>query len=109
MAGSFLQLCVDPERPAVRGQLVDVEHLETVGGEHVPGGEEGEVGEVLVIDRVELVPLHQAHQMRELDRDHTLGSKDPLHAGGEVVQVGYVGEDVVRDEQVGLVALLCQA
>ena len=62
-----------------------------------------------MIDRVELVPLDQAHQVRELDRDHALRSQDPLHARGEVVQVRHVGEDVVRDEQVGLAALVRQA
>ncbi len=62
-----------------------------------------------MIDRVELVPVDQAHQMRELDRDHSLGSQDHLHARGEVVQVRHMGEDVVRDQQVGLAALIRQA
>jgi hypothetical protein len=53
-------------------QLVDVEDLEAMGGEHAPGGEEGEVREVLVVDGVELVLLDQAGDVGKLDRHHAL-------------------------------------
>ena len=58
-----------------------------------------------MVDGVELVPLDQPRQMRELDRDHALRRQQSLHAGGEIVEVGDVGEHVVRHQQVRLSAL----
>ena len=58
-----------------------------------------------MVDGVELVPLDQPRQVGELERDHALRRQQALHAGGEVVEVGNVGEDVVRDQQVRLAAL----
>ncbi len=58
-----------------------------------------------MVDGVELVPLDQPDQVWELDRDDALRGEDAIHAGGEVVEVGDVGEDVVGDEEVGAAAL----
>jgi hypothetical protein len=52
--------------PAVRRKLLDVEQGEAVLLEDRLGGSEGEVGKVLVVDRVELVPLDQAQQVGKL-------------------------------------------
>ena len=60
---------VDPQRAAVRRQLLDVEEPQPVRREDALDREEREVGEVLVVDRVELVLLHQPQQVRELHRD----------------------------------------
>ena len=54
-------------------QLIDVEELETVRREHLARGQEREVREVLVIDRVELVALHEAQEVRDLDRRDAVG------------------------------------
>ncbi len=61
---------VDPQRAPVGRDLLDVEQRQAVGGEHLFHREQREIGEVLVVDRIELVSLHQAHEMRELHRDH---------------------------------------
>ena len=66
-----------------------------MGLEHTTDGQKREVGEVLVIDRVPLVVLDQAHQVGELHRDHAPGLQQDLHAGHEVVEVGDVREHVV--------------
>src|SRR5678816_2444086 len=50
---------VDAERPAVRRKLLDVEEDEAVLPEDRLGGSEGEVGEMLVVDRVE--PVSYTH------------------------------------------------
>ena len=50
-------------RPQIRsephGCSLDVEQVEPMPGEDTPGRAEGEVGEMLVVDGVELVALHQ--------------------------------------------------
>ena len=47
------------QRPAVAGQLLDVDHGESGRGEHPLRGQQRQVGEVLVVDRVVLVALDQ--------------------------------------------------
>ena len=54
-------------------ELLDVEEREAVVREDGRHGEEREVREVLVVDRVELVVLHQLQQVRELHRDDAVG------------------------------------
>ena len=58
-----------------------------------------------MVDRVELVVLDQAQQVRHLDGHHALRGKQDLHAADEVVEVGNVGHHVVGRDQVGAAAL----
>src|SRR5262249_17021636 len=62
-------LRVDAQRPAMRGQLLDVEKRKLLAGEDLLDGDPGEVREVLVVDRVELVLRYQPHHVGELHRD----------------------------------------
>ncbi len=101
LGGVVCVAAVDAQRAAVGGELLDVEQAQAVGLEDAGDGEEGEVGEVLVVDRVPLVVGHEAHQVRELHRDDAAGLEQDLHAGDEVVEVGHVGEHVVAEQQVG--------
>ena len=63
---------------------------------------------MLVVDRVELRVRHQLHQVRELDADHAVAGQHLREAGDEVVDVGHVGQHVVRDDQVDRTALLAE-
>ncbi len=83
------------------GQLLDVEQPHPRPGEHLFDGEEAEVGEVLVVDRVELVVLDQPEQVGELHRDHAARLEQDRHAADEVVEVRHVGQHVVAQQQVG--------
>ena len=56
-------------------ELVDVEELQAVRREDLAGGQQREVREVLVVDRVELVALDQAQEMRDLDRGHAVRAR----------------------------------
>src|SRR5258708_1982352 len=47
--------------------------------------EEREVGEVFVIDSIELIPFDQAHQMRKLERNDTLWFEQNGYSGNEIV------------------------
>ena len=63
-------------------------------------GQEREVREVLVVDRVELVALDQAQQVRHLDRRDPLRRQHDRDPADEVVQIRHVSHHVVGDEQV---------
>ena len=45
---------------------------------------------MFVRDRVELAELYQPHQMREFQRDHTLGLQCRRKATGEIIDIGHV-------------------
>ena len=53
-----------------------------------------------MVDRVELEALDQAHDVRHLDRRHTVRREDCLDSRDEVVQLGDLREDVVRHDQI---------
>ena len=55
-------------------ELVDVEELKAMGIEHLARSQQREIGEVLVVDRVELVALDEAQQVGNLDRRHPWGA-----------------------------------
>ncbi len=82
-------------------ELFHVDHPQPRRGKCSGGGEEGEVRVVLVIDRVELTPLHQAKEMGKLQGDQAGVLHQCPKTCREVPDVGDVGEDVVRDNQIG--------
>src|ERR1035437_7595730 len=86
LGGVLLVTAVDPQRAPVRGQLLDVEQAQAVGLEDAAYGQEGEIGEVLVVDGVPLVVLHEAHEMGELHRDHATWLQQDLHSANEVAE-----------------------
>src|SRR5690606_29913327 len=90
---------------SVRRQLLDVEDLETVATEDVLTRPEREVGEVLVVNRVELVLLNEPHQVGELERDDAIRGQDLRDAAYERMEVGDLRQHVVGGDQVGLHAL----
>jgi hypothetical protein len=90
------------------GQLLHVEQHETVRREDALGGGERQVGEMLVIDGVELLFGHEPQQVREFHRDHAARLESDLHAGDEIVDVGNVGEHVVAQQEIGLPARVAQ-
>jgi hypothetical protein len=59
---------------------------------------------VFVVNRVELVLGHQAHEMWELDGNDPVRLQQELDAGHEVVDIWYLGQHVAAQHQVGLPA-----
>ena len=53
-------------------ELLDVDDGEAGGGEHALGRQQGEVREVLVVDRVVLVALDESEQVWDLDAEPTV-------------------------------------
>ena len=94
-------LRVEAQRSAVALQLVDVEDLEAVGREHLRRGEEREVREVLVVDRVELVALHEPQEVRHLDRHDAVRREQGIAMPPtKSLRSGTWAMHVVRGEQV---------
>ena len=64
----------EPKRAPVRGELLDVEDAQSMAGEDPFRGEQRVVREMLVVDRVELVLLDEADEVRDLDRQDARGA-----------------------------------
>ena len=96
----------DPQRAAVRRQLLDVEEREAVLAEQALHHEQRPVRVVLVVDRVELALLDQLQEMRELHRHDASRLQHHAQSLDEVVHRRDVGEDVVADHEVRGLALV---
>ena len=106
LAGGGRVAGVHPQRAAVRGQLLDVDHAQAGGGERPRRREQREVLVVLVVDRVVLAALDQPQQVRELERDQPVRlDQQRRQPGGEADEVGDVGVHVVAGHQVGAAVL----
>ena len=90
-------------------ELLDVDEVEPLLAEDRADRMEREVGKVLVVDRVVLEMLHELCEVRELERRGAVGREEPRDAGGEVVDVGHLGEDVVPEDEVRVPALASRA
>src|SRR5437867_3482224 len=88
----------------MRLQLLHIEHHELVRREESLHRQQREVREVFVINGVELIACNQPHQMRKLYRDHPTGREQNPQSRNEVVELGYLGEHVIPDQQVGPLA-----
>ena len=89
---------MDRERAyPVEGQPVPIEQC--VERRH------GEVAQVLVVDRVELEAFDQLAHVRHLDLGDPVVGEDGRDALDEPVEIGDVGEHVVRDHHVGSLPL----
>ena len=92
-----LRTGIDAQRTSVRGDLFDVDNAQP-GCVQRPGrGQEGEVRIVLVIDGVELTPLHEAQKVGELQGDRSRILHQGPQTCHEVPDVGYMRKHVVRD------------
>jgi len=92
------------QRPAMRRQPLHVEDAQRLRRQNLRDGAEGQVGEMLVVDRVELVVPHQAEQMRKLEGGDTLGQQQLAEAAEKIMDIGDVREDVVRRDECCLAA-----
>ena len=96
---------IDAQRSAVGRKFLDVEYLEPVTAGEPIDCHERKIREVLMIDRVELVFIDQALDMRELECDHPVRGKQVRHACREVVKIGNLRQHIVADDEIGLMPL----
>ena len=66
---------------------------------------QGEVAQVLMVDGVELVPLHEVAHVGHFEDGLAVVGEKEREAFEEAVRVGRVGEHVVGDHEVGARAL----
>lgn len=57
-----------------------------------------------MIDCVKLIFRHQAHQMGKFDRNDAFRLEKNLHACDEIVQIRYLGEHIIAEQQIRLPA-----
>ncbi len=69
-------------------QLLHIDHLEVVSVCHIADGQQGEIGEVFVIDRIELIVFNQIGEMRKLKGDDPFRLEQQLHPAHKVIEVG---------------------
>ena len=81
------------------GQLLDIDHGKAVTVEDPDERAQREIGEMLVIDGVELVLGQESQEMRHLDREQAIRIEELREPGNEVVDVGDLGEGVVAGDQ----------
>ena len=81
-------------------QLLHVEQPQAMSGEDLLDHEQREIGEMLVVDRVELGILDQPRQMRELHRQDTVLRQQMREAGDEIVEIGNMGQHIVAEQKV---------
>src|SRR5271154_818078 len=89
---------VDAQRAAMRRNFIDIEERQTMGCEDLFSCRERKIGEVLVINGVELVLLYQAQEVGEFHGDKAVGLKQEFHAGNEVVDIRNLREHVIAEE-----------
>src|SRR5579862_2179871 len=67
-------------------------------------GDKREVRKVFMVDRVELVFLHQFHQMRKLNGDYAARRQQDFHASDEIIHIRDLSESVIGQNQISVPA-----
>ncbi len=101
----FHRLDKQPQRSAVDLGALHVVQVKAMIAEKPRQRRHREVAEMLVIDGVELALLDQVDDVRRLDDGHACGLQQGSDAVDEAVQIGHVGEHIVSQEDIGLLAL----
>ena len=71
-------------------KFFDIKENEAMCSKNFLSGEEGKIGKMFVIDRVELILGHQSHEMRELHGEDTLGVQQQLHSFNKIIEARHV-------------------
>src|SRR5580658_4239338 len=89
-------------------KLLDVKNAQSGLFENPAYASKRQVGEMLVINCVELVLLDQILQVREFQIDRAAGLQRDAQAVGEIIDIGNVGIDVIAAYQIGALSVLGQ-
>ena len=90
----------------MRAELIHVDHPQPGGGQRMRGGQQRQVREMLMVDRVVLPPLDQPEQVRELERHQARVLDQRAQSRGEAADIRHMSEDVIRGDQVSSPVLL---
>src|SRR6185503_19577976 len=86
----------------MRRNLFDVEYSKPMLRENFFDGAERKIGEVFMIDGVELVICHDPHEVREFHRHDALWFEQYLEALHEIIEIGHMRQYVIADDEVRL-------
>ena len=84
----------------MKREALDVAHHQAMRAEEPVERGEREVGEMLVIDRVEFAPIDEVADVRHLDHDQSARLQDATDAAHDAAELGDVGEHVVGMQHV---------
>src|SRR5260221_4715429 len=102
LSGALLWPGVHAQRAAMRCELVDINHAESGGRQGTARGQQGKVGEMLMIDRVVLPLLHQWHEVREFKGNKTIILHQRAQALSEPPNVRNMSKDIVGYHEIGM-------
>src|SRR5690348_75037 len=91
---------IDAQGAAMRAQFVDIDQSKAVPCRKFLNCDQGKIGKVFVVDRIELIFSDKVQDVGKLECDQSFGLEQALHARNEIVQVGDLGQHVVADNQV---------
>src|SRR6267378_3598269 len=86
------------------GQLLHIKERQAMCSKDLLGCEKGEIGEVFMVNGVELIFFHQPLKMREFHGDYAMRFQQDLHSRNKIVQIGNLREYVVAKKQIRLLA-----
>ena len=93
------------QRPAMRGELLNVEYSEMVPSREAINREKRKIREVLVVDGVELVLRNKSFKVRKLQRNDPLRCEKMGHSSRKIVEIGNLRQDVISDDEISAPAL----
>ena len=90
------------------GQFFHVEDLQATGAKYVLHREQRKVREMLMVNRVELILVHQAHEMGYFNSHDAVWLEQQRNSLHEIIDIVDLCEDVVADDQIGLPAFMLE-
>src|SRR2546430_15107473 len=92
------------QRAAVGGQFLNIKERLAMPSKDLSGSEKGEIGEVFMVNCVELILFHQPLKVGKFHGDYAVRLQQDLHSRNKIVQIGHLRELVVAKEQICLLA-----
>src|SRR5262249_40459533 len=93
---------INTQRSTMSRQKLDVKYFEFVLVRKTLNRHKRKVREMLVIDRVELVPVNEPLKMGELERDHTIWGQHMHHSCGKIIEISDLRRNIVTNNEIGL-------
>src|SRR5215472_8021611 len=97
--------CIDPKRSPVGSQFIHIEHLESVPVEELSDHQQRQIRQVFMVNRVELILLHESHQMGELQRDGPRLVEQKFQPTDEAIDVRHMGENIAPNDEIRLLSM----
>ncbi len=94
------------QRATVNGHALDVVQIQPMLPEQFIQRRDREVAEVLVVDRVEFHMIDEIHHIGHFNDSQAILLQDRMDAGNKAIQIRDVGQDIVGQKDIGLLAFV---